>query len=462
MKPVNAVNMTWEEVSPGHFQRPLGENERFIKAIGDRAHNAGREHWSVTAYATFDFKLNFPDSSADVIVERLGQAWKALRFEHPSIASIAGEDTVDYIVPKTSDLEHWVNQTFSIIDGGQTLDDVIAGLRPSQYVTGYYLPRTSQFLIHLAHWRTDGYGALQLLDSFFGSSLNSDAENLPWGSEVSRLVPTVEEALDNPIDSTPEIHEAAQKYLSTVALTKDAVGVAQTKDVSTPPAGTRSAHLRFSPEATEAITKACEEKDISVLSAVHASTAAATWQFASLDSKIKPYTSTMRFTLRPYLPEPYNNATVAAGIYTGGYMFQVPASQSWLETASQYHHEYETGITADFLRSRRQYARDVLEKMKTPPPLPATPPSEVDISFVDAPSLIKPTYSTTDRGVVEVLEVGLGVETLTRQMYCFVWEFRGSLELSVVYNEAFYDQAFVEKVVIAIGDTLKRELGLST
>ncbi|KAL2810524.1 hypothetical protein BJX63DRAFT_444700 [Aspergillus granulosus] len=451
--------MLWKEVSLGHFQRPLGENERFIKAIGDRAHSVGLEHWSITAYATFTMQTVAADLS-DAIVHRLKQAWKALRFEHPSFASTAGEDNINYIVPTASDLEYWANETFIVIDDDEkSLSDVIASLRPSPYVTGYYLPHTSQFIIHLSHWRNDGFGVLQLLDSFFGLCLKADIGDLPWGSEVARLVPTVEEALNNPIESTPEIHAAAQRYLSTVAHTKNSVGVAQTKDISTPPSGTRSVHLRFSTETTGRISQACQNRGISVLSAVHASIAAATYQFASPESREKPYTSTIRFTLRPYLPEPYNNASVAAGIYTGGYMFPVPASQSWLENARQYHNEYETGVTEGFLQSRRQYARDVFEMMKNPS-LPGVPPSEIDISFVDAASLIKPSYITS-HGQVQVLEVGVGVETLNRQMYCFVWEFRGSLELSVVYNEAFYEEAFVETVVNAIGRNLRRELEVS-
>ncbi|KAL3461917.1 hypothetical protein BJX64DRAFT_299906 [Aspergillus heterothallicus] len=448
--------MSWKEISPGHFQRPLGENERFIKAIGDRAHNTGREHWSITAHATFILQADLPPGT---VAGRLRQAWRALRFEHPSIASTASDNTLDYTVPTAPELENWVEETFTLIASNESLNDIIARLEPSRYVTGCYLPHTSQFIIHLAHWRTDGYGALQLLDAFFESCLRAETEDLPWGSEVSRLVPTVEEALANPIESTPEIQAAAQKYMSTVALTKGAVGVAQTKDISTPPSGTRRAYHRFSPETTKTIGQVCEAKGISVLSAVHASTAAATWFFASPDGKEKPYTSTMRFSLRPYLPEPYNNASVAAGIYTGGYMFQVPALQTWIENARQYHDEYETGVKKDFLQSRRQYAQDVFEKMKSPP-VPGTPPSEIDISFVDAPSLVKISYATAREGL-EVLEVGVGVETLTRQMYCFVWEFRGSLELSVVYNEAFYEQTFVDEIVRRIGRILEEELSVN-
>ncbi|KAL3429580.1 hypothetical protein BDV09DRAFT_180138 [Aspergillus tetrazonus] len=450
--------MPWIEIEPGHFQRPIGENERFIKAIGDRGHDVGREHWSVTAYATFTIHASV--LTLDDVTQWLRQAWKGLRFQHPSIASIASDETLDYFVPNALDLENWANETFTVIKNTQDVNDVIASLKPSRYVTGYYLPHTSQFILHLAHWRTDGYGALQLLNAFFEAcALGNNPEDLPWGSEISRLVPTVEEALNNPTVSTSEIHAAADRYLSTVALANGAVGVARQTDLSTPPAGTRGAHLRFPSGTTEAITKACEVRGISVLAAVHASTASTTYHFADPESKDKPYTSTMRFSLRPYLSEPYNNPSVAAGIYTGGYMFQVPASQSWLENARQYHHEYENGVSHEFLVSRRQYAKNVFVKMKTPSP-PRTPPSEIDISFVDAPSLIQPWHDSP-QGRIEVTGVSVGVETLTRQMYCFTWTFRQCLELYVVYNEAFYERNFVEEVVQAVAGILKQQLEIA-
>ncbi|KAE8146575.1 hypothetical protein BDV25DRAFT_169803 [Aspergillus avenaceus] len=453
--------MPWTQVTENRYQRAIGENERFIKAIGDRAHAVGREHWSVTAYGTFTLHENVKRSSADVTAW-LRQAWQVLRFQHPSIASTASDEILEYVVPAAQELEEWTRDTFTVVHDG-TVDDVVASIKPSPFVTAYYLPHRSQIILHLAHWRTDGYGALQLLNAFFESCTalsTTKVEALPWGTEVERLVPSVEEALANPVESTEEIHAAARKYLATTANIPGAVGVSQTTELSTPPSGTRSARLRLSTETTEAISEACDARGISVLAAVHASTAATTYELAHPDAKQKHYTSTMRFSLRPYLPEQYRNPSVAAGIYTGGYMAKVPATQSWLDNAKLYTREYDTGVTDDFLISRRQYARDVFERMKTPPPPPVTPPSEIDISSVDdATKLVHPWHGTSD-GKLEVNEVSVGVETLTRQMYCFVWMFRGSLELSVVYNQAFYEGGFVKGAVERVARVLEGNLGL--
>ncbi len=450
--------MPWSEVRPGHYQRPIGENEKFIKAIGDRAHASAREHWSITSKASFS--LTEP-LKVDDLSTRFRHAWKTLRYEHPSIASTAEEETLNYIIPDISTLDRWAKETFFVHEGNIRADDLIASFKPSPYVTAHYLSESSQLILHTAHWRTDGFGALQLLNAFFDafSALpDRDPVNLPWGQEVDRLVPSIEEVLNLPVAATPEINATADQYISTLAHTKGAVGVSYRGDKSTLPSGTRSARLRLSQYTTKAISEACKARNISVLSAVHASVAAITYAGAPADSKDKHYTSTMRFSLRPYLPEPYNKPRFASALYTGGYMFKVPASQSWAENAERYNEEYHRGVTRGFLLARRQYALNVQELWRKNIPTEGPPPSEVDISSVDnAELLVSPVHKSRD-GALEILDVSIGVETLTRQMYCFVWTFRNQMEFNMVYNEAFYDTTFPAELLGKLKEVLETEL----
>ena len=453
--------MPWSQAGPGHYQRPIGENEKFIKAIGDRAHAAGREHWSITSKGSF--KLTEPLKAVDLSTE-LRCAWKALRYEHPSIASTAEEETLNYVVPDPDALERWSKETFFVHDEKISADDLIASFKPSRFVTAHYLSQSSELILHTAHWRTDGFGALQLLNAFFdafSALAGRDPADLPWGREVDRLVPCIEEILNLTDDATPEMNTAADQYISTIAHTKDAVGVSYRGDRSTLPAGTRSARLRLSQPFSKAISEACKARDISTLSAVHASVAAITYAGAPVDSKDKHYTSTMRFSLRPYLPEPYGTPPFASALYTGGYMLKVPASQSWAENAKQYNDEYHHGVTREFLLARRQYALKVQALMrKHEPAATSLPPSEVDVSSVgDAELLVSPTHIRED-GALEVLDVSIGVETLTRQMYCFVWTFRDQMEFNLVFNEAYYDTAFPAELLAKLKEVLKEELQL--
>lgn len=450
--------MPWSQAGPGHYQRPIGENEKFIKTIGDCAHASAREHWSITSTASF--KMTEP-LKGDDLSTKFRHAWKALRYVHPSIASTADQEKLNYIVPDINALDRWAKETFFVHDENISADDLIASLKPSPYVTAYYLSESSQLILHTAHWRTDGFGALQLLNAFFDAFSavpDRDPVDLPWGQEVDRLVPSIEEVLNLPVAATPEIKTTADQYIATLTHTKGAVGVSYRGDKSTLPSGTRSARLRLSQSTTMAILEACRARNISVLSAVHASVAAITYAGAPAGSKNKHYTSTMRFSLRPYLPEPYNTPRFASGLYTGGYMFKVPASQSWAENAKQYSKEYHLGVTREFMLARRQYALCVQDLLRKNIPTESPPPSEVDISSVDdAELLVSPVHKSGD-GALEILDVSIGVETLTRQMYCFVWTFRNQMEFNMVYNEAFYETTFPAQLLGNLKEVLEMEL----
>jgi hypothetical protein len=77
----------------------------------------------------------------------------------------------------------------------------------------------------------------------------------------------------------------------------------------------------------------------------------------------------------------------------------------------------------------------------------------------DAEALVAPRF-TNDGTVLEVQDLNIGVEILTRQTYCFMWTFRGRLQLQLVYNEAYYEKDHAERMVKIIAETLKAELGL--
>lgn len=460
------MNMAWAETKPGIHQRPLGDNEKFIKLIGDRAHALGREHWSVTSKATFE--LTKPVGQSE-LTRLCYIAWIALRFKHPSIASTADDETLTYVVPDQDSLRAWANETFISHTADVSTDDLIATLTPSRYATAHLVTAESAILLHLPHWRTDGYGALHLLNEYLNQLAYTITgrtpliDKLQWASETSRLVPSLEEALKLPAKATPEVEQSAKEYLSTAALLQNAVGVEVPIDIEpkTLPRGTRSARLRLTEAETQALLQACKAKEISLEASVHATCGAVTYTGAAAAARDRPYTSTMRFSLRPHLPRPYNGPQGAAGLYTAGYMIQVPSSQSWSENAKQYSAEYTSGVTPDFLTCRREYGKKALEMLRqtSPPPPPLS--SEIDISSVgDAETLVFASHTGGDsRFVLEVRDVSMGVETLSRQMYCFLWIFHGQLEFNLVYNEAFHSAVGASELVRRMRRILIIELG---
>lgn len=119
-----------------------------------------------------------------------------------------------------------------------------------------------------------------------------------------------------------------------------AVGAEYRGDSTTSPGGTRSARLRLSQSSTKVIQEACSARNIDLIAAVHAAIAAINYTAAPADSQHKPYTSTIRTSLRPYLPAPYNTPGYACGLYTSGLMVQIPATHTWAQNAVTYHAHY--------------------------------------------------------------------------------------------------------------------------
>lgn len=449
--------MPWSEVAPGKFQRTIGENEHFIKLVGDPGHSLGHEHWAINAVATFALKGSFVHHN---IPSLFLEAWKHMRFRHPSIAAYAIDDrTLEYTIPNITALSQWAAETFKIVED-KTAHNLIPHLKPNKYATLTYLVSTSEILCHTAHWRTDGVGVLLLLDSFFESfaTLNlPEATGLAWGQEIVRLAPAVEDAASMPRESTDAIKILAQECVETFHQASGAIGIPYRGEDATLPSGTGSSRLAFTPTETRSVVIQCKDKGLSVTSTVHASIAAANRTLASEKDEGKHYTSTIRFSLRPYLPEPYNSSAFASGLYTTGWMKKIPASASWLQHAQAYNEEYRKGLSKEYLNSHREYAIGLGNLIRNMPQGGDTP-SDVDISSIGvAEHLIARTKGTSDRAI-NIQDVCVGVETLTRQCVCFVWTFRDQLNLNLVYNQSFHDELDTTKFLHIIKKTMLDEL----
>lgn len=448
--------MPWPEVAPRTFERAVGENELFIKLIGDSGHALGREHWAINSIASFKPLGGFQNEDLSTLFLN---AWKVLRFHHPSIAVQAANDTsLIYNVPDAAALHEWATETFQVIEN-KTTDEVTPNIKPKSSATLTYLPASNEILGHTAHWRTDGVGVLLLIDEFLELATSPtlpDPDTLMWGQETARLAPPIEDAADIPIAPTDAIKNLSQKYVETFYQAAGAVGIPY-KSETTVPGGTRSSRLTFSPSETNLVASQCKARGFSVTSAVHASVAATNYALASLENKDKHYTSTVRFDFRPYLPKPYSTSAYASALYMTGWMRTVPASASWIENAKVYNDDYRKGLNKDFINSHREYALRLCDLIRNMPQ-PQDPPSDVDISSIGiAESLIERVKGTEHRGL-EVQSVSVGVEMLTRQCVCFVWTFRDQINLNLVYNEGFHDEKETDLFLQTVKETLLKEL----
>ena len=432
--------MAWSEVSPGKFQRRIGENEAFIKLVGDSGHALDREHWAINATATIHANEEWEEDVAGA----LNRAWKTLRFQQPSIAAITvDENTLEYNVPDVSTLKQWSQETFHVIRG-KNADEFILGIAPNGLATLTHFPDSGEVLLHTAHWRSDGIGILHLIDVLLELTSRSPADvqepdTLAWGEEVSRLTLPVEVVANMPTEPTPAVKKIAQEYTETFYPAADATGIPFKCDLTTLPGGTRFIRASLSKDETTLVVTGCKKLGLSVTAAVHASIATANYFLASADAKKKHYTSTVRFALRPYLSEPYSTRASGSCILTTGWMKTVPASNHWIEYAKAYDEVYRKGLSKEFIEAHRQYALNLGDLIRNMPQ-GGPPPSDVDISSLGiAEHYVQRSYGGLSRGL-EVRSLSVGVESLTRQGVVFLWTFRDQLNFNLVYNEAFHDQ----------------------
>ncbi|KAF6825540.1 hypothetical protein CMUS01_09771 [Colletotrichum musicola] len=500
--------MSWIEVRPGVFRRPAGANEIMIKATGDSGRPHGREHWTITTTAKITV---FGLASARLSEEMLRVAWVCCRFQHPGIASVFIEgDVLEYVVPDEHSLQQWADDTFFYVGADlpkgidttqeedeeeQDVDILLQELeasgfttRPTRYATLHYFEKTGHVVLRISHWRTDGYGAVEILNdlvslididaSFSGSPSagnSSGIRNIRWGNEIARLPPSVEEALSNPPSPPPpEISSEARRCMDTtgLVLAKDATRLNFCGGPSTPPGGTRSVRRRFSRASTDSILQACSRVGVGITAAVHAAVAVTAAQNRRDGDGDGPFVSTIRASLRPAVAESREGQPAqAAGIYTAGWFVAVPVSASWAEHAVLFEREYARPLTGEFLLARREYATQVLRRIrpahtgnaarKQAPAAPARLLGGLDISSIGhTDALVREFHRCSAeagtpgvRGLA-IDSISLGVDTLTRYVYCFMWVFNGRLELNVVYNEAYYDGSLIQGLASGIVDNL--------
>lgn len=452
---------TWKEIVPGTYNRPIGEGETFIELVSSPGRPSGRENWAINSTVTISPREELAPAR---LIPQLRRAWGHLRFHHPSIAAYVTDDNelITYKVPSPEELENWIEKTFTVAEDAADSAEVISTLKPGPYATLTYIPRSNELLGHTAHWRTDGTGAMLLLAHLLQLVVEPalpDPVSLPWGEEFRRLVPAVEDAGNMPLVPNEAQVAMSNSLVGTFAHFGGAVGIPYVGSDATPPQGTYSVTQRLPVAVTDAVKNQCKAQGLTVTSAVHASVAAANWKLATPDRKHEHFASTTRFSFRPYLPEPYSSPAYAAGFYSTGWTDRVESTQTWLEHAKHYNEVYQKGLSQEHLDSHRAFANGVGDMVRNAPPtIPIQ--SGVDISSIGlADLLLKQSYGQGDLAI-DVLAMSIGVELITRQATCFVWTFRGQLNLHVVYNGAYHERSQMMDFVGAVKASLLEGLGI--
>lgn len=447
--------MPWKETSEGHFERPFDSIEDFHRAIKAGGAPVNREHYSIRVTVTF--RLDAPSISDTA--SALRRAWKTMRYNFPQLAAFDREGTYVYEVPDAATVDAWLSNSFIIEpQGAKTPEELYAKLTPIDIAMMYYFPQTSQLMLHVSHWRIDGIGTMHLFNHFFDAVAHPCAVH--FGDEGRNLSVGLDEANTVPTHVSPQIDQVATDTLMLYLKNIPSIGL-PTKDADIP-SGAGRCETELNQALTYDIVSRCKTRGFSVTVAVHAAIICATKQYAGREATAgkHKYASWTAFDLRKYSPPPYNGANnVVSNFHTG--IPTVVTPSTFLDNAYQLKKQYAESFTVagpnslfNFLNC---YVRKVCALFTEPAPPHTIPPTEPALNSL---GIIDQFLDAKHGDCIEVLDFWIGVEMITRQFMCYVWTWREKMRLSICYNQAFYDRAFVHEFLSTVKDTLVEGLGI--
>ncbi|RFU24276.1 hypothetical protein B7463_g12063, partial [Scytalidium lignicola] len=367
-----AVPRALVQTSPGTFRKECDSEEKFYRSMALAFNKLEKEHWCIYCLYALRFEPSF--TGACSTVDALRQVWKALRFEYPGLSVVPEGFTTVYVLPDTSKVEDWANQTF--------VESTSILARPPEL------------------------------------------EAIPWTTEIRNLSPSMEDAVGPPEPTSSVMEEIARSIIETFHKSiLNNCGLPYKGDLTTIPiVSTRSAVV-FSKESTSAFVTACKARNISVTAAIHVALAETVFGVSLED---KDYSTVMSVNLRKYLQPPYRTQAHACQTYVSSIAPTVLRNSTFSKRTAVLMNDYKNWHTDEHMISLRllykHHAAAILDR-KGPP---LAPPSGVFLSSLSV-------------------------------MLLYPWTFKGRLNLSINYNEAYYNDLTARDVLNSVHTVLETE-----
>lgn len=328
---------SWKEVAPGRFERPFDSIELFFVTLARATASINREHWCLNIAAQFQAPFSFEE-----VLSRLKNAWIAMRYDHPQIASVAEGDTKVYIVPDPSMLDTWLRETFIVASETAEVEDIVASLRPQSQATIHFLPKCWELLIHTSHWRMDAIGGINFLNNLFHAV--AEPRRIEFGDEGQHLSPSRDEVASFVTagigGDASQTNRAATDLISTLTNNLPSIGL-PTGPPTAMPTDFRRLEQKMDSITTSKVVSACKALNITVTMALHSAIILATQQLAPREPSATTYTSFGIFNLRSSLPAPFNDpSTNPAALYILGLPLIISPS-TFMQNASQLKNFYK-------------------------------------------------------------------------------------------------------------------------
>lgn len=439
-----------------------------FKSISAAGKPLGREHWLVVGA----IRLTFPPGAVDKGQQSLRSAWAALRLRHPDIAILL-HDTEKRYEPLTSPeaLEAWVSSTFHVETAAKSADELFSRHLKvtADSASCHWVVASNELAIVSAHWRWDGRGLLLMLHEFLSllaeshrriaePQLQPRSQSHHLGAEAANLAPSIDAVVNVPDPLRPEWVTRANELLAPFIEGPPSIGLPIT--TGSLPSDTLRTETVIPSDVTSALRAACRTRGIRLTAALHASLISEVARHQHLppgngDAVTQYYyKSWAAFDLRKYCPAPRDHAPSLRMV---ALPLVADATADWETLAKRVLQPvYEQSFApedGDLMFVRVPYVQQATRMLATA----AAPTTEPNLSNLGALD----DYVRARYGEIEVGNVWLGVHMLSPQLYVHTWSWKGSLHISICYNEAFYEAAFVSDWLEKLKANLLTNLGVA-
>jgi hypothetical protein len=509
----------WRSIAAGQYERQIDELELFYASLAATWAGTGHTYFAITSHVSFTVPIDAASSSSNSQISKrveiaLRKGWKKTRFEYPTLsAPVVYEPGTKqckkvYQVPQDDGAE-WINETFKVIDEGitgaqfintdpdfgrfATMWLVIPPEHDARHEEGTI---RRDVVFRCTHDLMDGVGTLMFLGKLMEFAaeafrLGDAYPEVLFGDEWRNLSPCFRIAASLPIAPAARQQEKGAKVLAANFVaqgSKKLLTLPLNLKTSTP-ARSQRISFHFTPVETSLILQKCKKRGITATHAVHASIVLAilVLQPRCPEPMDVIYDSYSLLNLRHACNVQYNTAKHAATVYSGVSLGRlvvdlvIPSSKDdKLITSTT---EFNTVLG----EMKKYYAAIVIDDdfislvpsryAVITPPYPETQKPEVP------PVNLVPTVSLSSLGLIDkFIDARHGIGGEVSEAYWEVYDpwvsgaeyssgfglflstFRGNMELSVAFNEAFHAEETEGEVgafLQSAKDILLRGLGIN-
>jgi hypothetical protein len=300
----------------------------------------------------------------------------------------------------------------------------------------YYLPKSSEVVIHTAHWRLDGYGATLLLSQLLQHVVELPTSTITFGSEPARLHPShfvLLKAPENPPESSQKITDKSIFDYITHLPSIQIPSV--TGDTPKLVSVTHRQEITVSQQQTTDLVASAKARGATFTAVAHAAMIRATKAMnpdIALDEGAK-YACICPVSIRDLLPSPYDGPAYAASVA----MIGVPVG--FTSTTFDKDMEFLQGLYRELkhpsrIEGLRAFQNKMTESLKQPPvadiPTP-THPTLNSLGLIER--YLKPSYQGKD-GEVKVDKFWVGTGVIDHTVWVYIWTWKDQHTISATYK----------------------------